>query len=97
MMVVGVVFAVGLVLSASAALYRLVVGPTLADRIVALDFAIATLMCAIGALAAWRGEAQLLNLVVIVAFVGFTATVSTTRFIAHRSPPETSSAREDAT
>ena len=63
--------------------YRLLVGPTLADRVAALDVALITLMCAICTHAAGGGGVDLLNLLVVIAIVGFTATVAASRFIEH--------------
>lgn len=79
-MIVGITFA-GLFVAAACALYRLLVGPTLADRIIALDLALICLMSGIAIDAANRGVTTWLNLLVVIAIVGFTATVATTRFI----------------
>ena len=79
-MIVGVTFA-GLAVAAVCALVRLLIGPTLADRIIALDLALICLMSGIAIDAADRGDTTWLNLLVVIAIVGFTATVATTRFI----------------
>lgn len=71
----------GLVLAAACAVYRLLVGPTLADRVIALDVALVSLMVGIAVDAADRGDTTWLNLLVVVAIVGFTATVAITRFV----------------
>lgn len=62
---------------------RLLRGPTLADRVVALDVALISLMCGICTQAAASGEIDLLNLLVVIAIVGFTATVAASRFVEH--------------
>lgn len=79
-MIVTAAFA-GLALAGVCALVRLLVGPTLADRIIALDLALISLMSGIAIDAADRGDTTWLNLLVVIAIVGFTATVATTRFI----------------
>ena len=71
----------GLVLGATAAVYRLVVGPTLADRVIALDLALVSLMTGIVVDAAHRDDTTWLNLLVVIAIIGFTATVAVTRFM----------------
>jgi multicomponent Na+:H+ antiporter subunit F len=65
------------------ALVRLMVGPTLADRVVALDVALMALMGGVAVRAAASGDTSELNLLVVIAIVGFTATVAASRFIEH--------------
>lgn len=60
---------------------RLLIGPSLADRIVALDVALLSLMGAIAVHAAHTENPVNLTLLIVVAIVGFTATVSAARFI----------------
>ena len=61
--------------------WRLIVGPTVADRIVALDVGLMTLMGGL-AIEAWRsGDPALLDLLTVVAIVAFAATVAASRFI----------------
>lgn len=63
---------------------RLVIGPTLADRVVALDGLIITLVGAI-ALNAARTESDLfVDAVVVIALVGFVGTAAAARFIEER-------------
>ena len=70
----------------AAATLRLLLGPTLADRIVALDVALMALMSAIAVHAADTGTTVYLDLLVVLALVGFTATVAASRFIEHEGP-----------
>lgn len=79
-MIVALAFS-GLGLAAACALVRVIAGPTLADRIIALDLALVCLMSAIAIDAASRGDTTSLNLLVVIAIVGFTATVASTRFV----------------
>lgn len=79
-MIVAIAY-VGLFLAAACALYRLLVGPTLADRIISLDLALICLMVGIAVDAIDRDDTTWLNLLVVIAIIGFTATVATTRFM----------------
>ena len=70
-----------LLLAAAAAVARLLLGPTLADRIIALDVVLVTLMGAV-AVNAMREDTPLpLGILVAIAMVAFTATVALTRYI----------------
>ena len=71
----------GLLLGAFAAVHRLVVGPTLADRVIALDLLLVSLMTGIVVDAANRGSTTWLNLLAVIAVIGFTATVAVSRFM----------------
>lgn len=53
----------------------------LADRVAALDVALISLMGAIAVQAAATGETAYLTLLVVIAIVGFTATVAASQFI----------------
>ena len=61
--------------------YRLLVGPDLADRIIALDLLLVALMGAVVIDAARSGETTYLMVPVVLAIIGFTATVAASRFI----------------
>jgi multicomponent Na+:H+ antiporter subunit F len=77
--------------------YRILVGPTLADRIVALDVTLISLMGAITVDAARRDDPTNLVLLVVLAIVGFTATVATSQFIeADREPEDESQSSPQA-
>ena len=73
------------VVSGAAAVVRLLIGPDLADRVAALDVALMSLMGAVVVRAAVTGTTVYLNLLVVVAVVGFTATVAASRFVEHRA------------
>lgn len=62
---------------------RLFRGPDLADRVIALDVVLISLMGAIAVDAADSGSAAYLDLLVVIAIIGFTATVAASRFIEH--------------
>ena len=63
---------------------RLVIGPTLADRVVALDGLIITLVGAIALNAARTGSDLFVDAVVVIALVGFVGTAAAARFIEER-------------
>lgn len=67
--------------AAVAAIVRVVRGPHLADRVIALDVALVALMGSMTAVAAKTQSTMYLSIVAVVAIVGFTATVSLARFI----------------
>jgi multicomponent Na+:H+ antiporter subunit F len=72
----------------AAVFIRLLIGPTLADRVIALDM-IAFLT--IGAIAVWSvasGEAAYLDAALILALIAFLATVAFSRFIYRGSPTD---------
>jgi len=61
--------------------YRLLVGPDLADRVMALDLTLISLMGVIAVDAARRDDTTYLVLLVVIAIIGFTATVAASKFI----------------
>lgn len=65
-------------------LARLVIGPKLSSRVVALDGLITTIIAAIATDAARTGSAVFLDAVVVVALTGFIATAAAARYIEDR-------------
>ena len=63
---------------------RLVLGPSLADRIVATDLLLALLTCGAGVLAFRTGQGTFLGAMVVVAILGFLGTSMVARFIERR-------------
>jgi multicomponent Na+:H+ antiporter subunit F len=80
-----VAFAV-LALSALLCTARLVRGSSLADRIVALDALLVVIVSGIAVHAARTGEGTYLDVLVVVALLGFVGTVTVARFIERRGP-----------
>lgn len=72
-------------LAAAAGAIRIVRGPVLADRVAALDVMLIALMSAIAANAAFQADTSGLPILVVIAIVGFTATVAASRFIEHEA------------
>lgn len=85
MLVVDVVLAL-LALAGSLTILRLLRGPSLADRIVALDATLVVLVCGIAVMSVRRGSGLLLDVLVIAALLGFTSTSLVARFIERRGP-----------
>lgn len=75
-----------LVLAVAALLFmvRLVIGPTVADRVVALDGLLISVMCSILVYAADRGSALDIHTVWVVALLGFISTGVLARYIEER-------------
>ena len=63
---------------------RLIKGPTLADRIVALDLMTIQLVAFGGLAALQAGSAAFLDVAVVLALVGFLATVCLARYLERR-------------
>ena len=70
-----------LVIAAMAGFYRLLAGPTRADRVIALDllFAIAVVLCVCASLAS--GSTAFLDVAIGLSLVGFLATIAWARLI----------------
>ncbi|MDX8352068.1 monovalent cation/H+ antiporter complex subunit F [Cognatiyoonia sp. IB215182] len=75
---------VAVVLSLAVAFVRLARGPSLADRVVALDMMTVTLIAVCGILAISTGELALLDVALVLALVGFLATVALARYAERR-------------
>ena len=63
--------------------YRLLTGPDLADRIIAMDVTLVSLMGAIIVDAVRRDDRTNLIVLVVLAIIGFTGTVAASRFLTH--------------
>jgi multicomponent Na+:H+ antiporter subunit F len=74
-------FVILVMLAALAGFYRLLVGPTRADRVIALDllFAIAIVLCICAAMAS--GSSAFLDVALGLSLVGFVATIAWARLI----------------
>ncbi len=74
----------GIAVSGLLCLLRLVQGPSLADRIVALDALLIVIVSGIAVDAARTGEGTYLDVLVVAALLGFVGTVNVARFIERR-------------
>ncbi|PXA99339.1 cation:proton antiporter [Nostoc sp. 3335mG] len=63
---------------------RIVIGPSLADRVLALDLMTVTAMGFIGAVAVRTGLMLYLDIAIAVALLGFLATIALARYILRR-------------
>ncbi len=84
MTVVGVVCLAGLGLAALLVLCRLVLGPTVPDRIVALDVLVQVVVAGIAVAAAVTRDGTYLALLVAVSLLAFVGTVTVARFVERR-------------
>ncbi|MCU1442655.1 MAG: sodium:proton antiporter [Cryobacterium sp.] len=73
----GVLFGAG----ALCAVYRIVRGPSVLDRVIAADVLVATTMCALGADMAFRGHTDTLPVLLILALFGVLGSLSVARFL----------------
>lgn len=65
-------------------LTRVIIGPSIADRIVALDGLIVVLVGGIIVDAIRADSARYLDVAVVMAFIGFVGTIASARFIERR-------------
>jgi multicomponent Na+:H+ antiporter subunit F len=70
-----------LALAAVLAFVRLLRGPTLPDRVVALDLIGALIVCVVVAVAATTGQQEYLDVAIVIALVSFVGTVAYARYI----------------
>lgn len=75
---------VGIAVSGLLCLVRLLRGPSLADRIVALDALLVIIVSGIAVDAARTGDGTYLDVLVVAALLGFVGTVNVARFIESR-------------
>jgi multicomponent Na+:H+ antiporter subunit F len=66
--------------------YRFIVGPTLPDRVLALDLLVATAIGFIAVIGIKTGYTLYLDIAIALGLVGFLATVAFSRFIHSRGP-----------
>ena len=73
-----------LAVAAGLCLVRLLRGVSLPDRVVALETLMLTVVCGIAVLAVRTGSGVFLDVLVVVALLGFTGTTLVARFIERR-------------
>jgi multicomponent Na+:H+ antiporter subunit F len=66
------------------ALWRLVNGPSIADRVIATDLFLTFLVMSAGVLSVRSGEGAYLEVMLVIAVVGFLGTAMVARFIERR-------------
>lgn len=60
--------------------YRILVGPNSLDRMIGLDGFIAMLQCALAVYITWTLDTTIANAMLVIALLGFIASVSVARF-----------------
>lgn len=80
LIVAGVLFSIGGI----AALYRIIRGPSLLDRVIASDVFIVTIMCVIGTDMALNHHTETLPVMLVLAAFAFVGSVSFARFMAQQ-------------
>ena len=73
-----------LIVGAAAFLYRVLLGPTVPDRVIALDGLLSVVVIGIIVAAAETDRGVTLSTVVVVALVAFVGTIALARFIERR-------------
>lgn len=71
-------------IAAAGFLYRLVAGPSLADRIVATDGLLLIVVSALAVETARRGDDAFVDAIVVVSLLGFVGTSIAARFVERR-------------
>lgn len=82
---------------------RLALGPSMADRVVALDMMTITIIVFCGIYAIYTGDASFLDVAIVLALIGFLATVALARYAERRferdettGPPPDAAPKEGA-
>lgn len=83
-MTVAIVCYVGLALAAVAGLIRLILGPSVPDRIVALDSLLYVVVMGLAVAAATTEDGSFLGVLVAVSLLGFVGTTTVARFVERR-------------
>lgn len=84
------VFVIVLVLLSGAgflALFRILHGPSILDRVIASEVLLVTVMLGLIANMIYLENTRTLTAVLVVAMLGFTAAVSVARFVSTQEPP----------
>lgn len=79
-----IVIAVSLAVAALLGTVRLFMGPSILDRALSVDVLIASAMSGLGAYAAFHQDPTLMPTLLVLALVGFTSSVSISKFVARR-------------
>lgn len=90
---IGAAFAAG----AGFALWRIIRGPTIIDRMVASDTLLTIIICVLGADMVLRGHTDTLPLMLVLAMTAFIASVAVARYVSRqerRERPDEKSSRE---
>ena len=83
------------ILGVALAFVRLIIGPTLPDRVVALDMMTVLIVSFCGVYAIVSGDTAFVDVAIVLALVGFLATVALARYVERRGPVAGDSASPD--
>lgn len=89
MTVLWILIAAMLGVAALLELIRLVHGPSILDRAVALDVLLVSALTGLGAYAAYHRDPTILPTLLVLALLGFVGSVSIAKFVARRSEEHT--------
>lgn len=67
------------------AVYRIIIGPNLLDRVIAADVFVATIMCALGSEMAINHHTNTLPVMLILAMFAIVGSVSVARFMSNQA------------
>ncbi|WP_022886044.1 monovalent cation/H+ antiporter complex subunit F [Glaciibacter superstes] len=81
MTIVAIVAGIMLGIGALCAVYRIVRGPSVLDRVIASDVLVATIMCALGAEMAFNRHTDNLPVLLVLALFGVLGSLSVARFL----------------
>lgn len=81
--IIFVVFSIAALL----ALVRIVIGPSILDRVVATDVLLTEVMCVLGAEMVINHHTRSLPVLLIIAAIGVFGSISVARFVARRDNP----------
>ena len=84
-----------LCLSFALTVWRVIKGPTLPDRILALDMLVAVAIGFIGVISIKTGFALYVDIAIALGLVGFLATVAFARFILQSQRPQAPNGKEE--
>ncbi len=83
----GVFIAVGVMLTAAAAmaLFRIIRGPSILDRMIASDMLLTTIICALGAEMVYHSHTRSLITMLVLAATAFLASVVVARYVSRNT------------
>lgn len=84
MTTVAILCYIGLGLAAAATVYRLAVGPSVPDRVVALDALLYIVVIGVAVAAATSGDGSFLGVLLAAALLAFVGTTTVARFVERR-------------
>lgn len=81
-LIIGVLF----FLASALAVFRIVRGPSILDRVIASDVLLTTLICVLGAEMVYSGNTRTLPVMLVLAMTAFLAPVAVARYVSKQDP-----------